>query len=53
VKIKINGFPFYPSKAVLPCIVHWRQDHFVVAYKIKARMPKNGFKGKVLMFRTS
>lgn len=25
------------SKAVLPCIVHWNQNHFVVVYKIRQR----------------
>jgi ATP-binding cassette subfamily B protein len=35
------------DKAVLPCIVHWRQSHFVTVYKIKVRKYKNGYKGKV------
>jgi ATP-binding cassette subfamily B protein len=35
------------GKAVLPCIIHWRQDHFVTVYKIKARKHKDGYKGKV------
>ncbi|HQG78005.1 MAG TPA: peptidase domain-containing ABC transporter [Bacteroidales bacterium] len=25
---------FLKEKAILPCIVHWRQNHFVVVYKI-------------------
>lgn len=25
------------EKAVLPCIVHWNQDHFVVVYKVKKK----------------
>lgn len=25
------------EKALLPCIVHWRQEHFVVVYKIEKR----------------
>ena len=25
------------EKAVLPCIIHWNQEHFVVLYKIKKR----------------
>jgi ATP-binding cassette subfamily B protein len=33
------------EKAVLPCIVHWRQDHFVVVYKTKVRKYKGGYKG--------
>ena len=35
------------KKALLPCIVHWKQDHFVVVYKIKARKHKNDYKGTV------
>ncbi len=35
------------GKAVLPCIVHWRQDHFVTVYKIKARKYKDRYQGKV------
>ena len=35
------------EKAVLPCIVHWRQDHFVVVYKIKAKKTATGYKGRV------
>ncbi|MDR1169944.1 MAG: peptidase domain-containing ABC transporter [Prevotellaceae bacterium] len=35
------------GKAVLPCIVHWRQDHFVVVYKTKVRRHKDGYSGKV------
>ncbi len=31
------------EKAPLPCIVHWKQDHFVVVYKIDA--PSNSPKG--------
>jgi len=30
------------EKAVLPCIVHWNQDHFVVVYKVKKK--KNDYK---------
>ena len=29
------------EKAILPCIVHWKQDHFVVVYKIKKK--RNGY----------
>ena len=25
------------EKALLPCIVHWNQEHFVVVYKIKKK----------------
>lgn len=30
------------EKAVLPCIVHWKQDHFVVMYEIK-KSKRNGY----------
>lgn len=25
------------EKALLPCIIHWNQDHFVVLYKVKKK----------------
>ena len=31
IKVDFNKFK---SKAPLPCIVHWRQNHFVVVYKV-------------------
>lgn len=31
------------SEAPLPCIVHWKQNHFVVVYRIK-KDKKNGYK---------
>ena len=30
------------EKALLPCIVHWKQDHFVVVYAIK-KLKKKGY----------
>ena len=35
-------FKMLAEKALLPCIVHWRQDHFVVVYAIK-KSKKNGY----------
>jgi len=29
------------EEAPLPCIVHWKQNHFVVVYKIKSRNKKS------------
>ncbi|ATV27177.1 ABC transporter ATP-binding protein [Prevotella intermedia] len=29
------SFDIFAHKALLPCIVHWNQNHFVVVYKIK------------------
>ncbi len=36
------AFDKLAEKALLPCIVHWRQDHFVVVYAIK-KSKKNGY----------
>ena len=30
------------EKALLPCVVHWKQDHFVVVYQIK-KSKRNGY----------
>lgn len=35
------------EKVILPCIIHWRQDHFVVVYKIKVKKTTFGYKGKI------
>lgn len=41
-------FKTLASEVPLPCIVHWRQNHFVVVYKIKAKragiLQRFGFK---------
>lgn len=42
-----TSFEKLVEKAILPCIVHWRQDHFVVVYKIKVKKTTTGYKGKV------
>lgn len=42
-----TSFEKLAEKAILPCIIHWRQDHFVVVYKIKAKKTPSGYKGKV------
>lgn len=42
-----TSFERLVKKVILPCIIHWRQDHFVVVYKIKARKTKKGYKGTV------
>lgn len=42
-----TSFERLMKKAILPCIVHWDQGHFVVVYRIKARKHKNGYKGWV------
>ena len=42
-----TSFEKLAEKAILPCIVHWRQDHFVVVYKIKVKKKNGGYKGKV------
>ncbi|HRC81843.1 MAG TPA: peptidase domain-containing ABC transporter [Sedimentibacter sp.] len=35
------------KEALLPCIVHWNQEHFVVVYKIKS---KNFFRKKSIIY---
>lgn len=42
-----TSFEKLTEKAILPCIIHWRQDHFVVVYKIKAKKTPSGYKGTV------
>ena len=42
-----TSFDKLTEKAILPCIIHWRQDHFVVVYKIKAQKTPLGYKGTV------
>lgn len=34
---------------IFPCIVFWKQRHFVVVYKMKARRVKGGWKGHVIV----
>ncbi|MDR2651625.1 MAG: peptidase domain-containing ABC transporter [Prevotellaceae bacterium] len=34
------SFEVLAQKAILPCIVHWEQNHFVVVYKIKKHQGK-------------
>lgn len=34
---------------ILPCIIHWRQDHFAVVYKIKVKGEGNKLRGYVLV----
>ncbi|MDE7149505.1 MAG: peptidase domain-containing ABC transporter [Bacteroidales bacterium] len=35
------------KEAVLPCIVHWRQNHFIVVYKVKCHYQKGIYKGQI------
>ena len=35
------SFEQLAKEALLPCIVHWNQNHFVVCYKIKKRQGEN------------
>lgn len=35
------------DKVVLPCIIHWKQDHFVVVYKIKVHQRNGKLTGNV------
>lgn len=42
-----TSFEKLVEKVILPCVIHWRQDHFVVVYKIKVKKTKSGYKGKI------
>lgn len=37
-----STFERFASKAIFPCIIHWRGDHFVVVYKVKVKKDKSG-----------
>ena len=47
------GWEQFVKEAPLPCIVHWKQNHFVVVYDIKAKSSflsfKNKTRGEVVM----
>lgn len=43
-----SSFEKFAQKAIFPCIVHWRKDHFIVVYKIKVKKQANGeWTGKI------
>lgn len=43
-----SSFEKFAQKAIFPCIVHWRKDHFIVVYKIKVKKLANGeWTGKI------
>lgn len=43
-----SSFERFAKKAIFPCIVHWREDHFIVVYKVKVEQKANGeWSGKV------
>lgn len=43
-----SSFERFVDKGIFPCIVHWREDHFVVVYKVKVKKRANGkWEGKV------
>ena len=44
-----TSFDKLAEKVILPCIIHWRQDHFVVVYKIEAQKTSSGYKGTVFV----
>jgi len=41
-----TSFEKLAEDAPLPCIVHWKQEHFVVVYDIKIKKGKSGKSGK-------
>lgn len=44
-----TSFDRLRKEVILPCIIHWRQDHFVVVYKIKVKLKKKVLKGKYML----
>lgn len=43
-----SSFDRLVEKGIFPCIAHWREDHFVVVYKLKVKKGKDGcWQGKV------
>ncbi len=42
-----TSFDRLAKDVIFPCIVHWRDDHFIVVYKIKVRKKGKELKGKV------
>ena len=37
----------FVENAVFPCIVHWREEHYVVVYKVKVRKKGDDYVGKI------
>lgn len=44
-----TGFENLVAGGIFPCIVFWKQRHFVVVYKLKARRTKGGWKGYAIV----
>lgn len=44
-----TGFERLRKHVILPCIIHWRQDHFAVVYKMSVRKREEGYKGYVVV----
>lgn len=43
-----SSFERFVDKGVFPCIVLWREDHFVVVYQVKVKKDKEGhWKGQI------
>lgn len=44
-----TGFERLRKHVILPCIIHWRQDHFAVVYKMKVRKRGEHYKGYIVV----
>lgn len=44
-----TSFENLMAGGIFPCIVFWKQRHFVVVYRVKARKTKKGWKGYVVV----
>ena len=42
-----SSFGKFAAKSIFPCIVHWRNDHYVVVYKVKVKKKSGQWTGKV------
>ena len=42
-----SSFEKFASKAIFPCIVHWRNDHYVVVYKTDVKKKNGRWTGKI------
>lgn len=47
-----TGFERLSKHVILPCIIHWRQDHFAVVYKVKVRKKGESYSGYVIVQQT-
>ncbi len=42
-----SSFEKFVENAVFPCIVHWRDEHYIVVYKVKVKRKGENYVGKI------